>query len=72
MENMLKPFRIQRPDNEMTTFQASGWERASTCGVQREASSWAVKFQRPESVRIQRPYNVMTTFQTSGWDSEAG
>jgi hypothetical protein len=52
----------------MTTFQTSGWERASTCRVQRAAFSWSVKFQRPENVRIQKLDNVMTTFQTSGWE----
>jgi hypothetical protein len=52
----------------MTTFRTSGWERAPTWRVQRAASSWSVKFQRPENVRIQRPDNKMTTFQTSGWE----
>jgi hypothetical protein len=56
----------------MTTFQTSGWERASTCRVQRAASSWSVRFQRPENAlkpfRIQRPDSVITTFQTSGWE----
>jgi hypothetical protein len=50
-ENSSKPFRIQRPDNEMTTFQTSGWERASTCSVQRAASSWSVRF--PEAGKCQ-------------------
>jgi hypothetical protein len=52
----------------MTTFPTSGWERTYTCRVQRAASSWSVRFQRPENVRIQRLDNVMTTFQTSGWE----